>query len=575
MGRGGVFTQASSTVWRLLAMAALALGCSDCKRGDPAAAMDAGADADEVAVTEPIGNPETDAGAAAPATVKVAALVSPAPIFTAPEWPPKDPTRAAEERMGVYRIGYLRKGAIVDVKPALLKKANCPEGWFQLVGGGFLCGKFATLDLNHKDLATAPHPPLAEGPLPYEYGLNLTNGTPLYRRPPHKRERKQFEAGLAVGKSIKDSDKPSVVRTSAPKEATAGESEGDAPAPAAPVNAGAATAANGEKPWYLKEHHGARPQISLDELKGESGLVDHRMVRGFYLALDKQVNTYAGSFWRTTRGLLTPKDHILVHKSKTDFEGILFPPAAAPGQPGQPGEPPPPAEPGGRPTHLPVAFVLGLHAHKVRFTDSNGEKKLHRGDKLERFTMVSLTGNKVRYDNRDFYETDEGWYIRDLDSTETRPGKPPSDLAPGEKWIDVNLSTQTLVAFEGDKPYFATLISSGRHDDTDKTKDHRTVSGSFRIREKHVAATMDHDNSTDGPYSIEDVPWIMYFEQSFALHGAFWHSAFGHERSHGCVNLQPHDAKVLFQWVGPRLPDGWHGIRATDENPGTRVIVHD
>ena len=48
---------------------------------------------------------------------------------------------------------------------------------------------------------------------------------------------------------------------------------------------------------------------------------------------------------------------------------------------------------------------------------------------------------------------------------------------------------------------------------------------------------MDGDVASDGPYSIEDVPWIMYFNGGFALHGAFWHSSFGHERSHGCVNL--------------------------------------
>ena len=86
---------------------------------------------------------------------------------------------------------------------------------------------------------------------------------------------------------------------------------------------------------------------------------------------------------------------------------------------------------------------------------------------------------------------------------------------------------------------------------------------------------MDDDVASDGPYSIEDVPWIMYFKGSYALHGAFWHTNFGHERSHGCVNLTPLDAKHVFGWAGPKLPDGWHGVRATTENPGTRVIVHE
>jgi len=69
------------------------------------------------------------------------------------------------------------------------------------------------------------------------------------------------------------------------------------------------------------------------------------------------------------------------------------------------------------------------------------------------------------------------------------------------------------------------------------------VQGTFRIREKHIAATMEDDGGGDGVYSIQDVPWIMYFEGSYALHGAFWHSMFGREKSHGCVNMTPHDAR--------------------------------
>ncbi|HSQ67765.1 MAG TPA: L,D-transpeptidase, partial [Polyangiaceae bacterium] len=222
---------------------------------------------------------------------------------------------------------------------------------------------------------------------------------------------------------------------------------------------------------------------------------------------------------------------------------------------------------------LPLAWVLNPHGWKYEVDE--GEKKVHRKDHVDRFTIVELTGKDVVIENRHYRETKDGYWLKDVESTLTKPGPPPKDLAPGEKWIDVNLSTQSLVAFEGDKPVYATLVSSGRHNDKDPTKDHRTKPGEFRIREKHIAATMDDDSASDGPYSIQDVPWIMYFHGSIALHGAFWHSSFGHERSHGCVNLEPYDAKNLFNWAGPRLPEGWHGVHATDANPGTRVIVHE
>jgi hypothetical protein len=200
---------------------------------------------------------------------------------------------------------------------------------------------------------------------------------------------------------------------------------------------------------------------------------------------------------------------------------------------------------------------------------------MHRSEHVDRFAVVELTGKKQVVDDRIYWETAEGWWMSGTDGSVTNPGAPPKDLGPAERWVDVNLGQQNLVAFEGDKPVFATLISTGRHDDEDPAKDHSTRPGEFRIREKHISATMDNDTATDGPYSIEDVPWIMYFDGSTALHGAFWHSRFGHERSHGCVNMTPYDAHDLFGWVGPRLPEGWHGVRATDANPGSRVLVHD
>jgi hypothetical protein len=86
---------------------------------------------------------------------------------------------------------------------------------------------------------------------------------------------------------------------------------------------------------------------------------------------------------------------------------------------------------------------------------------------------------------------------------------------------------------------------------------------------------MDGDVASDGPYSIEDVPWVMYFQGSYALHAAFWHDAFGHMRSHGCVNMAPEDARTLFAWSDPPLPAGWHGVFSRDDASGTRVVVHE
>ncbi len=488
------------------------------------------------------------------ATPQIAALDLTTPIFNVTEWPAKDPSKTSEERAGAQRLGYLRRGQVIAVKPNVIKKGNCPEGWYELTTGGFVCGKFATTDLKAKELETAPHPPLVDGPLPYEYGLNLTNGAPLYRRRPLKKERKDLEKGLAVGKSKKKKDG---------EESSGGGGGGGGGGAGNNSNANAA-GGTGDTPWYLQDHHGQRPQVKIDDIRTneQGGLVVVRMVKGFYLALDKELSTPSGKFWRNTAGFLAPADHILVHKSKTEFEGVKI---------GAEGEK----------RHLPLAWVVSPRAHHYRIEDGDPSKadekngKLKRGDSVDRFTIVQLTGKKVTIEDRGYFETEEGWWLRDIDAAITRPGPAPKNLAPNEKWIDVNLSTQSLVAYEGEKPVYATIVSTGRHNDEDKSKDHRTVQGEFRIREKHIAATMEDDGSSDGVYSIQDVPWIMYFEGSYALHGAFWHSMFGREKSHGCVNMTPHDAKHIFGWSGPTLPQGWHGIRATKENPGTRVIVHE
>ncbi len=136
----------------------------------------------------------------------------------------------------------------------------------------------------------------------------------------------------------------------------------------------------------------------------------------------------------------------------------------------------------------------------------------------------------------------------------------------------MDISDQTLVAYEGDTPVFLTLISSGKEKESEEFK---TPRGIFDIQSKHVSGTMDNLALDDTSYSIEDVPWTMYFSSNYALHGAFWHSMFGHQRSHGCVNMTPQDAKWVFDWSEPRLPLGWHGVVATGQRPGTFVKITD
>ncbi len=131
------------------------------------------------------------------------------------------------------------------------------------------------------------------------------------------------------------------------------------------------------------------------------------------------------------------------------------------------------------------------------------------------------------------------------------PHKRPAEIPKKAKWLRLDLAEQTLVAFEGDTPVFATLVSAGR-------EPHHTEKGVFRIYAKTVHSTMRGTGWAD--YVAEEVPWVMHFFQGQALHGAYWHDQFGIEKSHGCINLSPADAKWIFEWMPPALPDGWHTL---------------
>lgn len=121
------------------------------------------------------------------------------------------------------------------------------------------------------------------------------------------------------------------------------------------------------------------------------------------------------------------------------------------------------------------------------------------------------------------------------------PVSRPFGVGPNERWVDVNLTTQTLVAYEGNTPVLTTLISSG-------TWQYPTVTGQFRIYLTYQSQTMD-GRRLGYDYYLENVPYVLYFYQDYALHGTFWHNNFGTPMSHGCVNMETSDAAWMYNFV--------------------------
>jgi hypothetical protein len=123
-----------------------------------------------------------------------------------------------------------------------------------------------------------------------------------------------------------------------------------------------------------------------------------------------------------------------------------------------------------------------------------------------------------------------------------------------DKWIEINLYEQVLSAYENGRLAFSTLISSGVYP-------FYTKPGVFQVYKKlefdPMSGAFELDKSDY--YYLENVPYIMYYDDARAIHGAYWQSRLGYQNSHGCVNLSVADAHWIFNWA----------------NEGDYVYVHD
>jgi lipoprotein-anchoring transpeptidase ErfK/SrfK len=118
----------------------------------------------------------------------------------------------------------------------------------------------------------------------------------------------------------------------------------------------------------------------------------------------------------------------------------------------------------------------------------------------------------------------------------------PASISASELWVGVNLSQQTAVAYQGDRPVYAAMVATGLPATP-------TVRGVFRTWKRLPSGKMSGGSTaTGGYYYLEEVTWTCYFYSGYALHTAYWHDAFGRPRSHGCVNFSPYDAWWIYQW---------------------------
>lgn len=274
--------------------------------------------------------------------------------------------------------------------------------------------------------------------------------------------------------------------------------------------------------------------------------------RGFFVASSGSEVRASRRFVRTTQGRYI-KLAQLEPRTGHDFEGVALDDSH----------------------RLPVAWTTRtsrLMSGEQGEDGSYAFTELSEGEPIERQTLLTQWKERKNLGGRVMHvlQTPDGArYLKAWFAAVAEEIARPKEVPAGEPWVHVDLSEQTLVLYEGDTPVYATLVSTG-------IEGNETPVGIFEIDRKRITDTMANigADAADDRYRIEDVPHVQYFEGSFALHAAFWHTRFGLPRSHGCVNLAPKDAYRVFHHTLPVVPDGFHGVSTRDTRlHGSHVVI--
>lgn len=519
------------------------------------------------------------------------------------------------------RLGYLRFGQRVMVTAAVADEGkDCSKGFHGLPAGGFVCASkgFQVSADAPPYMYMPPPPPKADEPIPYDYGVVAKDGTALWWKMPDAEEvelaNERYAAIVEATKPADDADddassgdtKSGDTKSGDTKSGDGAKSDDDAGADDDDARRRAREERRRERQERRRERRDgdddgdapdddgadadalpgvddpapapeAPPEPSPEELaaqrkreqeakrKAEQQAAEERerqvqrmrkasrlplnskspfLESGYVITLGEKVKGEGRSWWRTTRGAFV-ESRLVYRKGTSDFHGGEIPPGTT---------------------------RFGFVMEEVASSSVMSPKgKLTWKRKLGHRELVAFTG-EVEIAGRTYFVTADGQHVAASILRMAEPATRPKEVRDYERWIDVDLERQILVAYEGDVPVYATLVSTGKKGTEEES--FLTPTGKFRITTKHISSSMDGNTASDGSYSIQDVPWAMFFHGNFALHGAFWHSKFGSRRSHGCVNLGPTDAKWLFEWTTPFLPATWHGVSAHAGAPGSMVVVH-
>jgi hypothetical protein len=439
-------------------------------------------------------------------------------------------------RKDAKRIGDLRAGSSVARSREPITRDECPAGWYAVRPRGFVCaGEGATLDPSMITRGLPALPDLGK-PLPYRYARARTENVPLYARLPAPADQIASEGDLKKVLSRGEDREP------------LGAAANDVPLDGRGVPTGPAVLVPGGEGIVDGKRTGASffgfgrdtipPSFTAEPATVKIG----GLKKGSGLAVTGTVTGDAGSAARrfaiTPDGKLAPLDRLKPALGSTwhglDLEKV----------------------------GLPVAFVHKLGVHTFSFAKG---KAVKHDEEVDRKAAVPLTGKFRTVEGVRYEETRDGEWMRAQDLVVIIKRHKYPDFARGsQKWLDVSIANQTLTAYEGTRPIFATLISAGRDQLKDPATSAATARGTFRVLSKHVTRTLDAKEAQG--IEPNDAPWVMEFEPGHALTGMYWSDAVGEASTFHAVGLTPIDAHRVWSWADPQVPEGWHAVYGGDES---------
>ena len=417
----------------------------------------------------------------------------------------------------VQWIGYLWTGGSVALKSDKIYYGPGCEHWYAIEPMGFVCvdGKRATLDPDDEVYkALAPYAADLSSAWPHQYGES--QGLPRFTYVP-------------------------------PAEHL----------PAPPSSSGEAA-----------PNYGAIRRLDTNPF--ESLSLPGPVHEGRTRLLPRSTVAYSAELTRAEHPLLlaadmtwVPKNHVTPYP-KVTFKGVEL----------------------GRGVSLPLAFFRGKD--RPQYTRSPSGEFSETSNVFKRLSFVELTGESVSVDDEEYLQVkSQPVYVKKSDAVLPEPReKTPWGTLVGSNdttghpegratWLEASVWDGWLIAYEGTRPVYVTLISPGRGGTPVPGKDPletaSTPTGNFPISGKFATATME----APGEFIHSDVPWTQNFSGPHALHGAYWHDDWGKLKSAGCVNVSPLDGRWLFEFTDPPVPDGWHGVRwLPSKGPATLFVIH-